>query len=45
MTINLKFLDFTKSKDPDIKKIVADKTTFEIVMLFYKYELDKKEII
>ena len=25
--------------------IVADKTTFEIVMLFYKYELDKKEII
>ena len=45
MTINLKFLDFTKSKDPDIKKIVADKTTFEIVMLFYKYELDKKEIV
>ena len=45
MTINLKFLDFTKSKDPDIKKIVADKTTLEIMLLFYKYELDKKEII
>ena len=45
MTIYLKFLDIIKSKDPDIRKIVADKTTLEIMLLFYKYELDKKEII
>ena len=33
------------SKDKDLKKISVDKTTLEIVLLFYKYELEKKDII
>ena len=45
MSIKLKLLDIINSKDKDIKKIVADKTTLEIMLLFYKYELDKKEIV
>ena len=45
MSIKLGLLDIIKSKDKDIKKIAADKTTLEIMLLFYKYELDKKEIV
>ena len=45
MSIKLKLLDIINSKDKDIKKIAVNKTTLEIMLLFYKYELDKKEII
>ena len=45
MSIKLKLLDIINSKDKDIKKIAVNKTTLEIILLFYKYELDKKEII
>ena len=45
MSIKLVLLDIINSKDKDIKKIAADKTTLEIMLLFYKYELDKKEIV
>lgn len=45
MSIKLGLLDIINSKDKDIKKIAADKTTLEIMLLFYKYELDKKEIV
>ena len=45
MSIKLKLLDIINSKDNDIKKIAVNKTTLEIMLLFYKYELDKKEIV
>ena len=45
MSIKLKLLDIINSKDKDIKKIAVNKTTLEIMLLFYKYELDKKEIV
>ena len=45
MSIKLGLLDIINSKDKDIKKIAADKTTLEIMLLFYKYELNKKEIV
>ena len=45
MSIKLKLLDIINSKDNDIKKIAVNKTTLEIMLLFYKYEWDKKEII
>ena len=45
MSIIFDLLNIINSQDKDIKKIVADKTTLEIMLLFYKYELDKKEII
>ena len=45
MSIKLKLLDIINSKDKDIKKIAINKTTLEIMLLFYKYELDKKEIV
>ena len=45
MSVKLKLLDIINSKDKDIKKIAVNKTTLEIMLLFYKYELDKKEII
>ena len=45
MSIKLKLLDIINSKDKDIKKIAVNKTTLEIMLLFYKYELDTKEII
>ena len=44
MSFALNILDLIKSKDEDIKKIVADKTTLEIVLLFYKYEIDEIKI-
>ena len=37
-------LELISSKDDDIKKIVADKTTLEIVLLIYKYEINKINI-
>ena len=37
-------LELICSKDEDIKKIVADKTTLEIVLLIYKYEINKINI-
>ena len=45
MSVKLGLLNIINSQDKDIKKIVADKTTLEIMLLFYKYELDKKEIV
>ena len=45
MSIIFDLLNIINSQDKDIKKIVADKTTLEIMLLFYKYELDKKEIV
>ena len=45
MSIKLDLLKIINSQDKDIKKIAVDKTTLEIMLLFYKYELDKKEIV
>ena len=45
MSVKLGLLNIINSQDKDIKKIVVDKTTLEIMLLFYKYELDKKEIV
>lgn len=45
MSIKLDLLKIINSQDKDIKKIAVDKTTLQIMLLFYKYELDKKEII
>ena len=44
MSFVLNVLDLINSKDEDIKKIVADKTTLEIVLLIYKYEINKINI-
>jgi len=38
-------LEIINSRDKDLKKISVDKATLEIVLLFYKYELEKKDII
>ena len=45
MSLKLGILEIINSKDKDIKKISADKTTLEIMLLFYKYELENKDII
>jgi len=45
MSIKLDLLNIVNSQDKDIKKIAVNKTTLEIMLLFYKYELDKKEIV
>ena len=44
MSAVLNILDLIRSKDEDIKKIVADKTTLEIVLLIYRYEINKTYI-
>ena len=44
MSFALNILDLINSQDEDIKKIVADKTTLEIVLLIYKYEINKINI-
>lgn len=45
MSFKYELLEIINSRDKDLKKISADKTTLEIVLLFYKYELEKKDII
>ena len=45
MTIKLKILDFINTDDEDLKKIVSDITTLEIMLLIYKYELEGKNFI
>jgi len=44
MSFALNILQLINSQDEDIKKIVADKTTLEIVLLIYKYEINKINI-
>jgi len=44
MSFALNILELINSQDEDIKKIVADKTTLEIVLLIYKYEINKINI-
>ena len=44
MSFVINILELINSKDEDIKKIVADKTTLEIVLLIYKYEMNKINI-
>ena len=45
MAFKYELLEIINSRDKDLKKISVDKATLEIVLLFYKYELEKKEII
>ena len=45
MSIIFDLLNIINSQDKDIKKIAVNKTTLEIMLLFYNYELDKKEIV
>ena len=45
MSFKYELLEIINSKDKDLKKISVDKTTLEIVLLFYRYELEKKDII
>ena len=45
MSFKYELLEIINSRDKDLKKISVDKTTLEIVLLFYKYELEKKDII
>ena len=40
--IKLKILDIFKSEDKDIKKIVSNKTSLEIVLLILKSNIEKK---
>jgi len=44
MSFVLNVLDLINSQDEDIKKIVSDKTTLEIVLLIYKNEINKINI-
>ena len=44
MSFALNILELINSQDEDIKKIVADKPTLEIVLLIYKYEINKINI-
>src|SRR6056300_1260517 len=44
MSSAINFLELINYKDEDIKKIVADKTTLEIVLLIYRYEMNKINI-
>ena len=45
MAFKYELLEIINSRDKDLKKISVDKATLEIVLLFYKYELEKKDII
>ena len=45
MSFKFGLLEIINSKDKDLKKISVDKTTLEIMLLFYKYEFEKKDII
>ena len=45
MSLKVGLLEIIKSKDKDLKKISADKTTLEIMLLFYKYDLENRDII
>ena len=42
--IKLKILDIFNSQDKDIKKIVVNKTTLEIVLLILKSNIEKKTL-
>ena len=42
--IKLNILDIFQSEDKDIKKIVSNKTTLEIVLLILKSEIEKKNL-
>ena len=42
--IKLKILDIFNSEDKDIKKIVSNKTTLEIVLLILKSSIEKKTL-
>ena len=42
--IKLKILDIFNSEDKDIKKIVSNKTTLEIVLLIFKSSIEKKTL-
>ena len=44
MSFALNILELINSQDEDIKKIVSDKTTLEIVLLIYKNEINKINI-
>ena len=44
MELKLNLLNILISQDKDLKKITADKTTLLIVLLIYKYHIEKKEI-
>ena len=44
MSFTDNILKIINSDDEDIKKISVDKTTLEIVLLFYKYEIDEIKI-
>jgi len=45
MSLKLRLLEIISSRDKDLKRISVDKTTLEIMLLFYKYELENKDII
>ena len=42
--IKLKVLDIFNSEDKDIKKIVSNKTTLEIILLIFKSNIEKKTL-
>ena len=42
--IKLKILDIFNSEDKDIKKIVVNKTTLEIILLILKSNIEKKTL-
>ena len=45
MSVMLRILDIINTDDKDLKKIVTDITTLEIILLIYKYELEEKNFI
>jgi len=45
MSLKLGLLEIINSEDKDLKKISVDKTTLEIMFLFYKYEMENRIII
>jgi len=45
MTLKFGLLEIINSEDKDLKKISVDKTTLEIMFLFYKYEMENRIII
>jgi len=45
MSFKFGLLEIINSKDKDLKKISVDKTTLEIMFLFYKYEMENRIII
>ena len=38
-------LGFLNNDDQDVKKVIINKTTLHIILLFYKFEVEGKEII